>query len=498
MNIKPSQRRLANVLNLAPIALALTLAGCSVGPDYQAPTVTLSKAYLHADNQQHVVNEHWWTQFNDPVLDTMVADVQQQNIPLKMAAERIKMANSYKSVVDSFKVPTVNIGAGYFNYQLSKNDSLLGPALNPIGDSMPTGTPLDSATLLDSQHDGVFAGASIGWEMDLFGRLDRQSNAAAIRVEQAEIYQSGLTTLITADITHNYLQYRGAQARLELVKSNLADQEKTLLLVKRLVKTGYGSELDLAQALSMLAATESVIPQLEIAQQVHKQRIATLLGEPLTRVDIRLAEHRELPVLEGIIPTGLPSDLLQRRPDIRIAEREMAAINEEVAASIANRYPKFFLTGAPGVSASSFDDLFSGDSFGWFASAGVSWSVFDGGRGEAMVELNESRFNNAVLAYEYSVNTAITEVDSMLFTYGRSQQNERRIGEALSASERAVTKARSLYKAGLINHLALLDAQRQHRMMEDRIIAARLQTAQVTIGVYKALGGDWRLENTIL
>lgn len=493
--MKVHKKRLAKALKLTPLALVITLTGCAIGPDYTEPKTTIAATYMYDHHEQLAESDYWWTQFKDESLNQMVSDLQQQNIPIKIASQRIKMASSYQSVVNSFKVPTVNIGAGYFNYQLSKNDSLLGPALNPIGSTTPTGTPLDSVTLLDNQHDGVFAGASIGWEMDLFGRIDRQANAASIRVEQAEIYRSGLNTLITADLIHNYLQYRGAQERITLIKANLADQEMTLKLVEKLVESGYGSELDLAQAQTMLAATQSVIPQLEIAQQVHKQRMAMLLDEPLSQVDARLASRDTLPSIEGIIPVGLPSDLLQRRPDIRIAEREMAAVNEEIAASIANQYPKFFLTGAPGVTASSFDDLFNGDSVGWAAAVGVSWNIFDGGRGEAMVELNEARFNSAALAYEHSVNTAIKEVDSLLFAYGRSQQNEQRMQQALDASTNAVCKAESLYKAGLINHLALLDAQRQQRIMEDRKIAARLQTAQVTVGLYKSLGGDWRLRS---
>ncbi|MFM2587407.1 efflux transporter outer membrane subunit [Vibrio sp. TBV020] len=490
MTIQNTQ--LNKALKLAPIALSLVLVGCAVGPDYSEPTVSMAESYLYSENQQVAENDYWWTQFNDQTLNTMVANVQSQNIPLKMAATRISMANSYKSVVESFKVPTINVGAGYYNYQLSKNDSLLGPALNPLGESVSALPPqLSNTTVLDNQHDGSLVGASIAWEMDLFGRIDRQANAASIRVEQAEIYKSGLTTLITADLVHNYLQYRGAEERIALVEANLVDQERTLNLVDKVVKSGYGSDLDLAQAKAMLSATQSLLPQLEIAQQVHKQRIATLLGEPLSQVDVRLAQSQGLPVMEGVIPVGLPSDLLKRRPDIRLAEREMAAINEEVAVSIANRYPKFFLTGAPGVSASNFDDLFSGDSFGWVGSVGVSWNVFDGGRGEALTELNQARFDNAALGYQHAVDSAFTEVDSMLFAYGRSQENQQYIDEALTSSEKAVSKAKSLYQAGLIDHLSVLDAQRQHRMLEDRELAARLQTAQVTVGVYKALGGDW-------
>lgn len=486
---------------IAPLVLAMSLSGCAVGPDYQTPTTSMAETYLYADqngvSRNAETEPFWWTEFNDPTLNDLVLDMQSQNIPLKVAAERIKMADNYKTVVESFKVPTINVGAGYVNYQLSKNDSLLGPALNPIGDSA-AGLPpqIGNTTLLDNQHDGVFAGASIAWELDLFGRIDRQSNAAQIRVEQAEIYQSGLTTLLTADLIHNYLQYQGASERLNLAKSNLEDQRKTMDLVEKVVRSGYGSDLDLAQAKATLAAMESIIPQLEIAQQVHKHRIAVLLGEPLSKVEVRLADTQGVPAMQNVVPIGLPSDLLQRRPDIRLAEREMAAINEELAASIANQYPKFFLTGAPGVSASSFDDLFSSDSFGWVGAAGISWNVFDGGRGDALEDINQARFDAATLTYQHAVDSAFAEVDSTLFAYGRSQENQRRIDDALVATYKAVGKAKSLYRAGLIDHLSVLDAQRQQRMMQDRQIAAKLQTAQVTVALYKSLGGDWALEQS--
>ncbi|MEZ8194021.1 efflux transporter outer membrane subunit [Vibrio cortegadensis] len=493
-----------NVFNLStsftPIVLATTmlLGGCAIGPDYNEPQTAMADVYLNAVDHDTEISmtqtPYWWLQLNDETLNQLVHDAQKQNIPLKLASERIKMAQSYQDMVESFKVPTVNLGAGYFNYQISQNDPLLGTAVSPIG--VPVGAqPMlgQSVTIADKQQSGGFLGATIAWEVDLFGRIDKQTNAAQIRKTQAEIYQSGLNTLITADVIHNYLQYRGAQERTQLALDNIADQRETLNLVEKMVSSGYGSELDLAQAEAMLAATESVIPQLDIAKQVHKHRLAILLGEPLTKVDIRLSGEGGLPKVEGIIPIGLPSDLLTRRPDIRIAEREMAAINQELGVSIANRYPKFFLTGSPGLVAGDFSDLFSSDSFSWVGSAGISWNVFDGGRGEAMVDINESRFKSAALRYQHTVDGAFAEVDSMLFTYGRSQENQRRIDEANRSTDNAVMKAKSLYRAGLINHLAVLDAQRQQKLMQDRQIAAKLQTAQVTVGLYKALGGDWDL-----
>ncbi|MCK8045482.1 efflux transporter outer membrane subunit [Shewanella sp. 1CM18E] len=480
-------------LTFAPLAIALMLSGCAVGPDYQVPTTNLESEYLFQGTagtqagQLNSTQQHaWWTAFNDPVLNKLVVDAQSQSIPLKIAAERIKMAQSYQSAIESFKVPTVNLGAGFGNYQISDNDPLLGGAItatHPV-----TGQELG---LVDDNNSAFFAGATIAWEADLFGRIDRQANAAAIRKEQMVIVRQGLTTLITSDVIHNYLQMRGAQQRKQIALNTVADQQHTLDLVKLMVKSGYGSKLDEAQAKAMLAATRAVVPQLDIAENAHKQRLAILLGETPKQVTQRFNQVADLPSFKGVIPTGLPSDLLSRRPDINIAEREMAALNQEQGAAIAAQYPKVFLTGAPGVLAKDFDDLFSSGSVSWLGSVGISWNVFDGGRGDAMVDLQQARFDASVLKYQHTVIAAFGEVETLLQGYGHSQEYVKLVTEAETETTNAVNKAKSLYKAGLSDYLSILDAQRQQNMLKDRVVAAKLQTAHLTIGLHKALGGDW-------
>ncbi|MCL1059181.1 efflux transporter outer membrane subunit [Shewanella gelidimarina] len=486
-----------NLFKIAPLAIAMIMTGCAVGPDYQAPTTSLDSEYLYQDTAGTVAGERsaantdaWWTQFNDPILNQLVIDAQNQAIPLKIAAQRIRMAQSYQSAIESFKVPTVNLGAGFGNYQISDNDPLLGGAItatNPISG--------EELGLVDDNNSAFFAGATIAWEADLFGRIDRLANAAAIRKEQMVIMREGLTTLITSDVIHNYLQMRGAQERKQIALHTVEDQEKTLKLVQLMVKSGYGSKLDEARAKAMLAVTKSVVPQLNIAENAHKQRLAILLGETPKQGEQRFSQPMPLPNFEGVIPTGLPSDLLNRRPDIRIAEREMAALNEERAAAIAAQYPKVFLTGAPGVLAKDFDDLFSSDSIAWAGSIGVSWNVFDGGRGDAIVEMQEARFDSSVLSYQHAVIAAFGEVETLLQGYGYSQQYVQLVSEAEAETTNAVNKAKSLYKAGLSGYLSILDAQRQENMIKDRVVAAKLQTAHMTIGLHKALGGNWQVES---
>ncbi|MEH6533366.1 MAG: TolC family protein, partial [Photobacterium frigidiphilum] len=330
---------------------------------------------------------------------------------------------------------------------------------------------------------------------------------------------------ITADVIHNYLQMRGAQERKSIAIQTVNDQKTTLALVNKVLASGYGSELDLARAKAMFAASKAVVPQLATAENVHRQRLAILLGETPSQMHQRLNQTsedkvavntpkkapsivgsskrnattttRKMPEMSGLIPVGLPSDLLQRRPDLRIAEREMAAINEDLGAAIAAKYPKFFLTGAPGLIAGDFDDLFNSSSTAWIASVGVSWNVFDGGRSDAMVDIQEARFKNSALTYQYAVNNAIGEVETLLQGYGNSQEYQSLVLESKQQTDRAVSKAESLYEAGLVDYLSVLDAQRQQHLLQDRVVTARLQTAQVAVGLHKALGGNWQLNSNM-
>lgn len=485
----------SNYLMPLAISTALLLTGCSIGPDYHVPTVTLEETYMNAQNTDSFEETAgWWYRFDDPVLNQLVEEAQQQNISLRVASERIQMAKNYHKIVESYKLPTVNIGAGYYHYQISENTPLVGDFVSPI--SVPTNLQPalgSSVSVADNQQSGLLLGASVGWELDLFGRIEHQTQAAQIRTEQSVIYRKGLYTLITAEVIHNYLQLRGAQERIQVLGESISDQREILSLTLKVMDSGFGSELDVAQARANLAAVESMLPQLKVSEQVHKHRLSILLEKSLRDIDAQLAAPGKIKEIEGVIPTGLPSDLLSRRFDIAFAEREMAAINQEVGAAVANQYPKFFLTGAPGLSAGDFSDLFNSDSLGWVGSAGISWNVFDAGRGDAMVAFNEARFKSAVLEYQNRVDTAFKEVDSMLFTYGRSKENQAKVNVATNETAKAVDKAKSLYKAGLVDSFSVLDAQRQLNMMRDQQVIAKLQTSEVTVKLYKALGGDWSL-----
>ncbi|GEA50780.1 outer membrane protein [Vibrio inusitatus NBRC 102082] len=483
---------------LTPILLSMLLAGCAVGPEYEAPQDTVGSAFLVEDVEGTAASDEkvkagWWAQFEDETLDELVNIAQNENISLQIAAQRVKSAQAYQRAVESFKVPTITVNMGATSYGFSENDPLVGPLVTPGGLGQ-INQAIGQDSVLDSSYDFTTLSANISWEVDVFNRLEYQAQSAQARAEQVEIMREGMVTLITSDVIHNYFQFRGAQERKQIAIETQESQRETLKLVESLVRNGYGSDLDLAQAKAALSATKAILPQLDIAKNVHKQRLAILLGKNSAEMDELLAKQGMVPDFKGTVPIGLASDVLQSRPDIRIAEKEMVAINADVGAAVANKYPRFYLTGSPGLLAGDFSDLFSSDSAAWVASVGASWTVFDGGRTDAQIDLQESRFNAAALGYEQTVNTAISEVETLLYTYGSSQEAESYVADTLVEADNAVAKADSLYRAGLVDYISVLDAQRQQKLVRDAQVSANLQTSQVLVSLHKALGGNWEID----
>lgn len=475
-------------LTLSVIASALILSGCSMAPDYEMPTVAVSDIYVNQDAngtiRQGEMQDQWWKALNDPQLNQLVEAAQKQNITLQIASQRIQSAQAYHKAVASFKVPTVSVSAGYANLYLSKNEAMFGGIVEP---------EINGQKLLDNRDpEEFFVGLNASWELDLFGRIDSLSKAASIRAEEAKVMKTAINTAITADVINNYLQYQGAIERLQIAQDNVKDQQDTLDLVESLNKYGYGSELDVANAKAALSATKAVLPMLETAKSVHLGRLAILLGENVATMQDKV-QPRELPRMEALVPTGLPSDLLKRRPDIAIAEKEIEATNEEVGAAIADQYPKFYLTGAPSLISGNSGDLFDSDSGAWTLGAGVSWNIFDGGRTQAMIDMQKASFKQSVLSYQNTVNSAFSEVETALSAYGNSQTYHSHILEADLQAQTAVDKAKSLYRAGLVNHLSVLDAQRQRNQLQDAEVQARLGTVTNLVMLQKALGGDWEI-----
>ena len=481
------------LFTLKPLSIVLSailMTGCAVGPDYKVPAPEAKIADDFAYNQatsQEVLTSPWWKQFNDPVLDQLIEQSKTDNYSIKIAAERVKLAESYRSAVSAAQLPQIGLGAGYSKTSLSRQ----GPVGGPL-DSTSNLLTANGMPGINTQLPAFYAGATIGWEPDLFNRMGYMEDAATARADQLEIMAYGTELLVTGAVAENYLQLRGAQQQRNILDQQINDLERLQNKVTRLVENGLASSAEQASIDSVVSAAKSMRPQVETAIKVHMHRIAILLGKPPLSLVSELTPATAVPEMKGMLPVGLPSDLLKRRPDIRIAEREMKIANAEMGIAIANQYPRFYLTGAPGSVSTDFDDLFSSGSDFWNATAGVQWNLFDGGLREAMEAAAESRTHTSALAYQRTILQAFGEVESLLSAYGNSQQAINDLEQALASANTAIEKVETLKQSGLASTPDVLKARMDVYKLESAVAAAKTQHAGIVVALYKSLGGHWK------
>ncbi|MFK0570886.1 efflux transporter outer membrane subunit [Endozoicomonas sp.] len=473
-----------------PLALllpVLILTGCAVGPTYDAPETPVDDSFTVTDNvSRESASIQWWQQFSDPLLNDLIEQAKEGNYSLKIAAERVKLADSYRQAVSATKLPQIGLGFGYTETSLSKQGPIGGPLLEPSIGGIPLGT-----SLIDRELPAWYAGASIAWEPDVFNRTGYLEDAALARTEQVEILAYATEMMVTASVANNYLQLRGAQQQLSILDRQIDDLEQLKDKVAGLVRSGLAASAQESRVDSALAASRAIRPQVETAINVHMHRIAILLGKPPLSLVQQLSEARGFPELEGIIPVGLPSDLLTRRPDIRIAERQMKVANAELGAAIANQYPRFYLTGAPGSVATDFDELFSSGSGFWNVNAGVQWNLFDGGLRAALEAVAEHQTQTSALAYQRTVLQAFGEVESLLSAYGNSQKSIKQMEAAVDSARTAISKVENLKANGLASTPDVLQARMELHQLESTLTTARTGHASLVVTLYKALGGHW-------
>ncbi|GEA62293.1 efflux transporter outer membrane subunit [Vibrio comitans] len=478
------------VRSLMVMSILASVVGCSMTPEVPQDYVNFNQTYLYDGENIETggeVDTNWWEAFDDPLLSDLVQKAQHQNISLKVAAENITMAQAYHSAVSSLKVPSIDVGFGYGHIGLSENEAFTGQLI---------GASVMGRDLVDSSAGNFLTGVSVSWEADLFGRVSAMSDAAEVRASQAELTKDGVTIAITAEVLSNYFEMRSAQQRQNIVQVSIERQHKSLARVEHLRESGIASHIEVSRSRTMLAQTQAILPQLETAENVHKHRLAILLGEHNAEFFESLKATETFPSFTGVVPMGLPSELLQRRPDVKSAELEILAQNHQVGSAVAAKYPSFYLSGSPGLVAQNFEDLFSSDSLAWSVGGGIKWNLFDGGRKDALLSIQEANLESALLRYQGSVNTAISEVEILLSAYDDSRQYHKRISEAQEYGEQAYVRAQALYRSGLINQIELIDAQRQLLLLDEQELLARAQTAQLVVQLHKALGGSWNAQES--
>ncbi len=303
-----------------------------------------------------------------------------------------------------------------------------------------------------------------------------------------------MTTSLLAEVARDYLDLRGLQRRLQIAKDNLALQQDTLDLTQSLRQSGFNTQLDVARAQTEVAQTKSQIVPLSTAAIQTEHAIAILLGESPDALAAELDPIAPVPVVPPAVSVGLPSDLLRRRPDLRRAERQLAAANARIGAAISDYYPKFSLTGAFGTDSNHFDSLFNANSRYFLIYPSVSWKLLDFGRTKANVDIARERYKQAWLGYQDSLLTALRETEDAIVAYEKEQEHRDALAEAVASAKDAVDISRDQYKQGLVDFLQVLDTQRQLLAAQDQLAQSDEAIATNLVALYKALGGGWEVE----
>ncbi len=462
---------------LVMLTVGLVTAACSVGRTYKTPELApqVPPAFQSPDTERFSALEPvraWWGRLEDPLLAALVEQALVSNGDVRIATARLDEARALVRGVKRDRLPSIGVNASA-QQQRSSDEGVFGP-------------------LPDRDTEVYEAGFTAGWELDLFGRVRNRIRAGEARLAMADADLQGVYVSIAAETARGYIDLRGAQYRLDVAQRNAANQSKTHELTLALAEAGRSDQLNVARALTQLELTQAGIPIIEAEINAALNRLAVLTGDALPDLRTRLAVAQPLPSLPASVAVGNAQTLLQRRPDIRRAERALAKAAAEYNLNVAELYPKIDLLGSLGFSATGLGDLAGASAMTGAIGPRLQWSAFNLGRVRAAIDAADARSRAQLADFEQTVLAALNETDSAMVAFHRAEQSQVRLRAAARASAEAVELARLRFDAGVDDFLDVLDAERTLLLAQERLAQGETQTVLRLIAVYQSLGGGWQ------
>jgi NodT family efflux transporter outer membrane factor (OMF) lipoprotein len=465
------------------LVLALAAGSCvSVGPDYHAPQSSARDSYASIEGERlsadAVADTSWWRALGDPTLASLVERALLQNPDAKIAAARILEARAAVDVASSNALPQVELGASYERARTSPN----GPFAPPLG--------------ADLVSDVWHAGFQASWDADLFGRVRRGIEAANADLGAVVADRDAVLVALSGDVGRAYIDLLGARRELDALAADESSAADTLALTTSRRRGGLATELDVARAEAELAAVRSQIPERRATESRALHRLAVLLGETPGALDAELASARALPVPPPRIAVGIPAALLARRPDVRRAERALAAETARIGVATADLYPDVSLSAAFGLDSLSGDEFLQAASRAWSIGPSVRWPIFTGGRVQAQIAAQDARAAIAAHEFDRAVLAALAEVEDAMSAYLRAWDRLEAVRIEVEADRRAVVLARDVQHAGAGTFLDVLDADRRAHEAEVRLAESEAAVADDLVALYSSLAGGWDAESS--
>jgi len=424
----------------------------------------------------------WWSAFGDPELDTLVQRTLAQNLDLEAAAARIREARAQETVAGAAALPQVDAQGSVTHQRISENAIPIPPGAG--------GQQSSAFGLPGSEFTTWRAGFDASWEIDLFGKTRRSVEAAKARTQAAIWNRRDLQVTAAAEVANAYLTLRTLQARIANAEDDVASEQRSQQLVAARVRGGLVTGQDLAQQSSATAAATATIPALRAQAEAQIHAIALLTGQAPEALDAELAQAKALPSPPAV-PAGVPSELLRRRPDIRAAERQLAASTADIGVAVADLYPRFSLTAAPALVSTALASLLEWGSRSFSLGAAVDWPLFAGGRTRGNIAVANARQQQALVAYRKSVLSALQDVEDALSRIQGDRGQLASLKRAVGDAGRAEDIAAARYHGGLVTYSDVLLARGRRLSLEEQMIDAQGAQARDTASLFKALGGGW-------
>lgn len=464
----------AGLVALAFGILALVAAGCkAVGPDYQTPSLPVPPAWSGdgaprvATTNDAVALERWWEVFSDTNLSALVARARLNNLDIAQAEARLRKARAQRKLAKAERLPTVEAS---------------GSASRSRG-SEETGSG-QTSTLYANAFDAT-------WEADLFGAKRRAVESAEASLQASREDLRDVRVSLFAEVALNYVGYRSYQVRLAITETNLASQTETYAIACWRQQANLVTQLDVDQARLSLEQTRAEIPSLRTGRDQAEHQLATLLGQAPGSLAARLGDGHAVPEAADTIAVGVPADVVRRRPDVRKAERALAAQTAQIGVAQAARYPDLTLSGAIGLEALKAGDLYTAAARSASGAVRAGWTLFDGGQLRQKVAIETAYQEELFGAYEQAVLTALRDVENALAAYANEQARRRALTDAVVAGLSAFRLARDKYESGLIDFETVLSTQQSLLSVQNSLASSEADVTSDLIRLYKALGGGW-------
>jgi NodT family efflux transporter outer membrane factor (OMF) lipoprotein len=455
--------------------------GCAVGPDYHRPADRAPGAWSSTQEggltDSASADSSWWASFNDSELDSLIQRAVRSNPDLRIAEARLRQARAVREMSAADFWPTLDASGSYARARQSRNQPLIGAL--PLPPNFPF------------EYSVYQAGFDASWEIDLFGAKRRAFEATTAEWEGAIEARNDAMVSLLAEVARNYVELRGSQHRLAIARRNLKLQDEALELIRARFQAGVANELDVTRAAALLAGLRAEIPPLETAVRGSMYGLAVLFGREPGELVAELSPSKPVPAAPAEVPIGLPSDLLSRRPDVRRAERQLAAETARIGLAKSDWFPKLSLNGDAGMESVSFGKWFEPGSLFWSIGPTLRWRALDFGRVRAEVNAQTAVQEAALAAYEKAVLVSLLEAESAVVAYAQEQNRHGALAEQVAETRRSLDMADGLYAGGRVNYLDVLDARRSLYQSEDQLAVSDQAVSLDLIALYKALGGGW-------